>query len=213
MKSEITPTTSSETNPTARLEAFSDGVFSIAITLLVFNIAVPRELDPDQPLFAALLTLAPSYFAFFLSFLTIGIMWINHHNLFKVIHRTDHVLLVMNLLLLLMITFVNFPTAVLGAYIGDPANQLTASLLYGGTFVITAVVFNLLWRYASRRLLHPQADMRMVQGVTRQYAFGPLLYLVAMLLSFISVYLSLAAHLALALFFAIPSRSNLFNGD
>jgi uncharacterized membrane protein len=148
MKSEITPTTSSETNPTARLEAFSDGVFSIAITLLVFNIAVPRELDPDQPLFAALLTLAPSYFAFFLSFLTIGIMWINHHNLFKVIHRTDHVLLVMNLLLLLMITFVNFPTAVLGAYIGDPANQLTASLLYGGTFVITAVVFNLLWRYA-----------------------------------------------------------------
>lgn len=201
-------------NRTARLEAFSDGVFSIAVTLLVFNIAVPRDLPPDKPLIDALLELWPSYFAYLVSFLTIGVMWINHHNLFKIINRTDHTLLVLNVLLMLMVTFVNFPTAVLGAYIKQPDTPTAAGLL-SGTYFITAVIYNLLWRYASynRRLIDDRADQAVVDAITRAYRYGPLMYLVAFLLAFVSTPLSVLCNFGLAVFYALPNTANLFGGD
>src|SRR5512145_689291 len=173
-------------NRTARLEAFSDGVFSIAITLLVFNIAVPRDLGDGQTLWRALVDLWPSYFAFVTSFATIGIMWINHHNLFKIINRADPALLILNGLLLLMVTFINFPTAVLGEYIDDPNARTTAGVLYTGTFAVTAVVFNLLWRYASHkhRLMDESTEAATVRDVTRSYNLGLILYWLAFGLAF-----------------------------
>jgi uncharacterized membrane protein len=202
-------------NHTARLEAFSDGVFSIAITLLVFNLQVPRDLSDGRSLFTALLELWPLYFSFIVSFATIGVMWMNHHNLFKLINRTDHVLLVLNILLLMMVTFVNFPTALLGIYIQDADNQRIAALIYSGTFFITAIIFNLLWRYASHnnRLLDPSTDPQIVRGITAQYRFGPLLYLLAFVLAFFSMPASLVVNALLALFFALPSRRSFFGGD
>jgi TMEM175 potassium channel family protein len=162
---------------TGRVEAFSDGVFAIAITLLILEIKIPKP--ADGPLAWQLLKQWPSYFAFLISFAFIGVMWINHHRLFTHIKRCDDVLLVLNLLLLLGVTVVPFPTAVLASHIRNPG-QRTAALLYNGVYVFIAIVFNLLWRYAVSRnhhLLGKQVDREGVRRISKQYAFGPLCYL------------------------------------
>src|ERR1041385_9184169 len=100
---------------TARLEAFSDGVYAIAITLLVLDLKVPMV--QDGKLASALLHQWPMYFAFLISFAFIGIMWVNHHRLFNHIRRCDNRLLFLNLLLLLGVTVVPFPTALLAAHL------------------------------------------------------------------------------------------------
>ena len=190
---------------TGRIEAFSDGVFAIAITLLVLDIKVPRELPESTRLLDALLAQWPVYFAFVTSFAIIGIMWINHHRLFNLIKRSDQMLLVLNGLLLLGITFVPFPTALVAEYIGHP-DERVAAMVYNGTFVVTAILFNLLWHYAAdkNRLLDPRSDPREVQSITRQYALGPVIYLAAFGLAFFSATASLALNMLLALSFAIP---------
>ncbi len=132
-------------------------------------------------------------------------MWINHHRLFTHIARTDTWLQVLNLLLLLGVTIVPFPTALLADHLDQLAEQV-ATQVYSGVFVVIAIFFNLLWRYAStnNHLLAPNADRVTVQRISRQYLFGPLLYFVAFLLAFVNVPLSLLMSLLLALFFAIP---------
>jgi uncharacterized membrane protein len=186
---------------TSRIEAFSDGMFAIAITLLILEIKVP---EPGQSsLRAALLRQWPSYLAFFLSFAYIGVMWMNHHRMFHHIKRSNDTLLVLNLLLLLGVTAVPFPTAVLAAHLGTP-EQRTAALLYNGVFIVIAVFFNVLWRYAvSRRLLDP-SRMESASGISRQYAFGPIIYLICFGLAWIDVRASVALNVALAIFFALP---------
>ncbi len=186
---------------TARVEAFSDGVFAIAITLLILEIKIPRQ---DQGhLAAALLRQWPSYVAFFLSFAYIGIMWINHHRMFTHIKRSNDVLLVLNLLLLLGVTIVPFPTAVLAEHLGGP-DQRTAALVYNATFVVIAVAFNVLWRYAvSRHLLHEHAVVASA-NISSQYAVGPLVYAACLVIAWFNVRASVVANIALALFFALP---------
>jgi len=194
-----------EEKETNRLEAFSDGVFAVAITILVFGIAVPRGLHPGQPLLAALLAQWPAYLAFLTSFATVGIMWINHHNMFTHIRRSDHTLLVLNGLLLLGITFVTFPTALVAEYI-QHRDARTAALVYSGTFVVIAIVWNLLWRYASNghRLLRHDVDRRTVETITKTYSWAPPMYLISFALAFVSALGSLSLVLAMAVFFALP---------
>jgi len=148
---------------TARLESFSDGVFAIAITLLVLEIGVPH-VGEGQSLGEALRHLWPSYCGFAVSFLTIGVMWINHHAMFKDIDRQDHTLLVLNLVLMMSISFLPFPTAVVAAYMRDSSHQLTAALTWGFTLIVISVAFQALWLYASidRRLIddHVKDTMR-----------------------------------------------------
>jgi uncharacterized membrane protein len=194
------------TAETSRVEAFSDGVFAIAITLLILEIKIPGAGSGD--LAQALLRQWPSYLSFLISFAFIGIMWINHHRLFTHIGRCDDVLLVLNLLLLLGVVVVPFPTAVLAMHLGQP-DQRAALILYNSTYVFIAVAFNLLWRYASsgkRHLLAGNVDAASVQRITRQYAFGPAWYLVCLALSWVSAAASLALNFALACFFALPPR-------
>lgn len=192
---------------TARLEAFSDGVFAIAITLLILDIKISPAVAEESGLLTALVQQWPAFFAFVTSFATIGIMWMNHHRLFTVIGRADHVLLVLNGLLLFGITFVPFPTSLLSEYMGTK-NATIAALVYGGTFVGIAIIFNTFWRYASHnnRLIAHDADPQRVAIISYQYRFGPLLYVVALLLALVSVPLSIAAHLGLAVFYALPGR-------
>src|SRR6202022_2857433 len=149
----------------------------------------------------------PSYLAFFASFVTIGVMWMNHHRLFTLIGRSDQALLGLNLLLMMGVSFVPFPTAVVAAHIGGP-DARTAAVFYSGWFVFIAYVFNILWRYASHggRLLEPNVDHESVHGITRQYAFGPVYYLVAMLIALVSPTASIMFNLALAVFFGRPAR-------
>jgi uncharacterized membrane protein len=190
---------------TQRVEAFSDGVFAIAITLLVLELRAPSA--GSSPLASLLIRQWPSYVAFLVSFAFIGIMWINHHRLFTHIRRSDDALLVLNLLLLLGVVAVPFPTAVLAANLGQPGER-TATLLFNGTYVLIAIAFNVLWRYASsstRRLLGPEVDAMAVKQISAQYAFGPLLYVVCFALAWVSVQASLLLNGALACFFAIPS--------
>ena len=189
---------------TGRVEAFSDGVFAIAMTLLVLNIKVPNVSRPGE-LGTLLWQQWPSYLAFIISFAFIGIMWVNHHRLFVHIRRIDHTLLILNGALLLGVTAVPFPTAVLAQYLGKP-DAKAAMMLYNGTYVVVAIFFNVLWRYAAggHRLLGDAADVPEVNRISRQYAFGPLLYLVCFALAYINVAASLALNVALAIFFALP---------
>lgn len=202
-----------EEKETGRLEAFSDGVFAVAITLLVLNIKIPgvdvpaSQLPNDTKLWTMLLNEWPMLAAYTTSFATIGVMWINHHRLYTHIKRTNTMLMLLNLLLLLIIVFVPVPTALVAEYLVHP-DQHAAALLYSGTMVILAVCFNLLWRYASyhNRLLSKNADTRAVSAISRQYMFGPVVYLLALILALFSTPASLTLNFLLALFFAIPPR-------
>ena len=157
---------------TGRIEAFSDGVFAIAITLLVLNLHVPEVVSAtDSDLVPSLLNQWPTYVAFVLSFVTILIMWVNHHALFNYIHHTDHVFLMLNGLLLLGITAFPFPTAILAQYFDRPGQHVAADV-YSATFMLIAVAFNVVWRYAAHdnRLLHPHFD---VQKIAAQSSAAP----------------------------------------
>jgi uncharacterized membrane protein len=192
---------STEERETGRLETFSDGVFAIAITLLILQVAVPVH---SSQLFHAILHTWPSFLAYALSFLVILIMWINHHTIFRLITRIDRRFMMINGVLLMLITFINYPTAVLADYLTS-SHANTALLFFNGTFVVTACVFNVLWRYASwdGRLLGAQVAPERVSAITRAYRFGPLIYAVAFLLALVSVPLSLAVDIGLGIYYAV----------
>src|SRR5205814_6853937 len=124
------------------VEAFSDGVFAIAITLLILEIRVPPVGTPGG-LRVALPHLWPSFLAFLASFLTIGVMWLNHHRLFTLIRKSDDGLIAFNLLLLLGITWIPFPTALLAEHLRGP-DQLTAGWVDARSFFAIAIVFNVI---------------------------------------------------------------------
>jgi uncharacterized membrane protein len=192
---------------TGRLEAFSDGVFAIAVTLLVLEIRIPTPdaLKEGESLGHALLHEWPSYLAFVISFVTILIMWVNHHNLFQMVRRTDHNFLLVNGLLLMLVTFTPFPTHVLAEYIQQP-DARTAAIFYSGTFFVMAICYNALWRYASHdgRLLARGTDMNFVRMINRQFFFGPITYGIAFVLSFVNVYAGVIAVMVLAVYWGLP---------
>jgi uncharacterized membrane protein len=200
-----------EEKETGRIEAFSDGVFAIAVTLLVLDIKVPRihDLPPGARLLPALLQQWPTYFAYVTSFLTILVMWVNHHKLFTTIRRTDHWFLLINGLLLMGITIVPFPTALLAEYI-QHRDATVAAAVFSGTYVVIALLFNLLWRYAvyKDRLLGRHKDKDFIRNISWQYAMGPLLYVVTFLLAFVNVTASVVLNFLFALFFALPTATS-----
>jgi uncharacterized membrane protein len=191
---------------TGRLEAFSDGVFAIAITLLILNIEVP-PLDGGT-LAEAIVRQWPAFLAYGVAFLTILIMWVNHHALFRHIQRIDRPFLILNGLLLMMVTFVNYPTALLTRYLTDEQGRTSAAVFFSATFVVLAILYNVLWRYAAHngRLLGPQPNHAAVQTITRQYWFGPLIYGLALILAFFSPPASLILNGLLAIYFGFTGR-------
>ncbi len=187
---------------TSRVEAFSDGVFAIAITLLILEIRVPTDLAPGQ-LGKELFKLWPSYLAFLTSFGTIGTMWMNHHRLFTLINALDDGLIGLNTLLLLGVTWIPFPTALLAEHLTGP-DQYIAATVYSGSFVIIAIAFNILWRYAVKRNL--VVDHANVGSISRQYVLGPVLYLIALLIGLKNATACLGFSLALVIYYALPPR-------
>ena len=161
-----------EENETARIEAFSDAVFAIAITLLILDVRVPQDLPEDMTLARALLAQWPVYLAFIVSFTFIGVMWLNHHRLFTLIKKSDHGLMIWNLLLLLGAIVVPFPTSLLAEYLQKPGASV-AAMVYSGLYVLLGVVFLGLWQHALRHnLLAVNADPVMVKWVSGWYRFG-----------------------------------------
>jgi uncharacterized membrane protein len=196
-------------NDTGRIEAFSDGVFAIAITLLVIEIGVPHlDEEPEgTTLFEALLQQWPFYLGYAISFLQIGVIWANHHNRFRFIVRSDHILLFVNILFLMCVAFIPFTTALLSEYLlGSGAEQTTAGAVYAGTLAITAVFFTLLWLYAAGnyRLVSRNLDPNLLRAMTRRYVLGAVAYLLTFALAFVSVTASLILIVVLALIFVLP---------
>jgi uncharacterized membrane protein len=185
--------------PKNRLEAFADGVFAIAATLLVIEIHLQGD-DVGQ----GLLDLWPSYFAYALSFLSIGIMWVNHHVVLSFIREADRTFLFINLLLLMAIAFVPFPTAVYAEHLGEEGAR-EAALAYGLTFTVIAIFFQLFWQYAYRRLLRPDADRREVTGINRSYLPGVPMYATATLVALVSATAALALFATIALVYVSAS--------
>jgi uncharacterized membrane protein len=193
---------------TTRLETFSDGVFAIAATLLIIDIGVPAG---GGSLAHELLHLWPAYAGYGVSFVTIGIMWINHHAVFNLIDRTDRTFLTINVVFLMMIAFVPFPTHVLAAHLHHDAK--TAAFFYGLTMVLMATMYQVLWFYAAtgRRLISESADQRAVTGITRAFLPGVPIYAAAMLSALVSAWLSVALYAAIAAFYVV--ESSLFGRD
>jgi uncharacterized membrane protein len=201
---------SSTPSETFRLEAFADAVFAIAITLLVIEIRLPphEEVVRVGGVGPALVGLWPSYTGYFVSFVVIGIMWANHHNLMKLVDRVDHGFITLTLLLLMCVAFLPFPTAVMAEHLADPDahERAVAVAFYCGCFTVTAVFYFLMWWHAARgrRLIASHVPDEAVRAITRAYAPGWLLYLAASLLAFVHVGLSLAIVVGLAVLYMLP---------
>jgi uncharacterized membrane protein len=189
---------------TGRVEAFSDGVFAIAITLLILAVGIDQALATGD-LKHQLLHLWPAYIAYGISFVTVGIMWINHHAVFRHFARVDRPLLLLNILLLMCIAFTPFPTRVVAEHAQSDADRKAAAFLYGATMTLTAICFFAVWIYGSRRLLRPDADQREVSGITRSYLPGAPTYATAMLIALVSPIASLIIYGVLTFFYALSS--------
>jgi uncharacterized membrane protein len=189
---------------TSRLETFADGVFAIAATLLILN--VDAQVSETHHLGSRLLHIWPSYLAYAVSFVTIGIMWVNHHTVMAQIDRTDRRFLLATVGLLMCIAFVPFPTRLVAEHIRAEGAR-DAALAYGFTMVATAVMFSVTWFYASRgnRLLRADANPSIVTGISRSYLPGPWIYLGGTLIAFASPTASVLVFMAMALFYVLES--------
>ncbi len=191
---------------TARLETFSDGVFAIAATLLILEVH-----RAGGSVAHGLVHAWPSYVAYAISFLTIGIIWVNHHTVMQQIDRIDRTFLFINVVFLMIVAFSPYPTRVLAETLRDGSKA--AAFAYGLTFTLMAISFGTMWFYAARgrRLIATDADQRVVSGISRSFAPGWIVYAAATLSSLVSAYLAVALYAAIALFYAV--ENSLFGRD
>jgi uncharacterized membrane protein len=191
---------------TTRLETFADGVFAIAATLLILN--VDAQVGEEAGAIGhRLLEIWPSYIAYATSFVTIGIIWSNHHTVMAQLGRVDRTFLMQNILLLMCVAFLPFPTRLVAEHLRDRHDLQSAALAYGATMTVMAICYITLWLYASRRgrLLHEHFDPRTVSGITRSYLPGAPVYLTATLVALANPVASVALFAAIALFYVVES--------
>ena len=194
---------------TGRLEAFSDGVFAIAITLLALELKVPHSENGQITPATVISGLAqqwPSYFAFITSFFTVLIMWVHHHAIFRLVRCVDVTLLFANGFLLMLVTVVPFPTAVVAEYLRTPA-AAAACTFYAGFFVLISIGFwVLLWAAFRPVTLDPEAKPATVERLRRSYRLGPPLYLAATVAGPFSPWLAMGICSALWIVWAVTTR-------
>jgi uncharacterized membrane protein len=193
---------------TGRLEAFSDGVIAIAITLLVLDIAVPPA--GTGRLGHQLLEQWPSYAAYVVSFLTIGVIWINHHAAIARLVRADHALLVLNLLLLMTIAALPFTTALMAEYLRVDDGQHLAAAVYAGSLLVMSLAFYALQRHILVRaphLLDERLDAATRRRVRARNLVGLAPYVLAIALAPVSSYATLAVCGAVGVYYALPGTT------
>lgn len=193
-----------------RIEAFSDAVIAVAITLLVLDLQVPQPGGADT-LGHRLVELWPNYVAYVISFVAIGIMWINHHTMLRRMVGVDHSILVLNLLLLLCIVVLPFTTSLLATYLDAPRGGHLAALVYAGSFLVTSSVFVAMQCHLLLRRPHllrePQTNSDR-RAILMRAAIAPPAYLLAGAAGLVTPYLTLAVCVALGIFYLLaPSRS------
>jgi len=196
-----------------RLEAFSDGVFAIAITLLVIEIR-PLALVEGESLAHGLWDEWPSYLGYLLSFLVLGVMWLNHHRIFEPAQRVDGAVLVLNLNLLLWAVLIPFPTAVLADFLREGgSNAKTAVGLYGGVILLTAISFTALFTAITRPgIVDDLPPHEVIRAARLRFGIGVGFYGVAFALSWVSPVLALVVHATMAAYYLTQQSSRLNTG-
>ncbi|GAC1581773.1 MAG: hypothetical protein NVS3B18_15320 [Candidatus Dormibacteria bacterium] len=188
-------------------QAFSDSVIAVAITLLVLTVTVPEPAHRET-LIHALLRHWPQFAAYVTSFLTIGIIWINHHAMLTRLREVDHSILILNLILLMTIVILPFATELLARYLRDASSQRTAAAVYAGAFLLMAIAFSIFNRLLHRaHMLELELGLGERRSIYRRAATGVIPYALATALAAVSAYLTLAICAALAVFYALPVAS------
>jgi uncharacterized membrane protein len=198
-----------------RLEAFSDGVLAIAITLLVLDIHVPAPATPGT-LAHKLGAQWPSYAAYLTSFLTIGIIWINHHAMVRRLRAVDHAILTLNILLLLTIGVLPFTTSLAATYLKEAHGEHLAVAIYSGSLLLMSLAFvatNRLVLFAKAHLHRVELGEQERRGILRRGMTGIVPYLVATGVAAVSAYAALAICGAVALFYALPRTTADSSGE
>src|SRR5882757_3937339 len=187
----------------ARVESFSDGVFAFAITLLVLGVQVPElKSGADKELQAALIHSISQLLPYVTSFATIGIIWLNHHAMFHSVERVEHTTLTLNLLLLLVVSFIPYPTAVLSRYGTLPSS----TFLYGVVLSMLGITYSLLWLHVVRSgLTSARIDKRTARHKTWCNLAGTLTYSTAALIALRFPRVSVLIYFLVAVFYFIPT--------
>jgi len=192
----------------SRAEAFSDGVIAVAITLLALDLHVPPP--GSGSLGTQLAHNWPNYVAYVVSFVTIGIIWINHRAMLSRLHSLDHSALILNLILLMTVVALPFSTSLMAAYLRAPHGEKLAAAVYGGSFLLMALAFVALQVYIlaeRRQLLHERITPELRAAVFRRNAVGVVPYAIATAGAFLSPYVTLAVCALLAVYYAMPGTS------
>lgn len=195
----------SPSNETARIEAFSDGVFAIAITLLVLELKVPEDVGQGA-LWPQLRHEWPQFGAYLTSFCIIGIMWVNHHSMFRQIVRSDRALLFLNLLLLLWTALLPFPTALVSRYMSaGGANAHVAAAVYSTNLTLAAIAFSLIWYHAVHggRLIAAPLERTVERWSVLRFSAGTVVYLGTIGLSFVSAPITLGVQFLIAVYYGL----------
>ncbi len=194
---------------TTRLEAFSDGVIAVAITLLVLNIDLP-SLSPGESLAEGLGRQWPVYAAYVVSFMTIGIIWINHHVMLGRLREADRTILFLNLLLLMSIAILPFATKLMAAYLRHSSGQHLAAAIYSGSFLIMGLLFAALNAHILL-VKHPKLKQEMPlqrrRLILARSVVGVVPYAIATAVAVVSPYATIAICAALGVFYAFPIGS------
>lgn len=183
----------------SRLEAFSDGVFAIVITLLILDVRVPKVPYAELP--HALKEILPNIFSYALSFAIVGLYWISHHHVVTLMDKVDRPGLWLNLLNLLFVGFIPFPAALMGEY---PFTEIP-TLMYGATLLATNLIGFLTWRYIcyNRRLLRADVSDAEVRGMNLSFLVVNLIYVLAVAMAFVSPKISYAIYLLIIAFLIV----------
>jgi len=192
---------------TTRLEAFSDGVFAIAITLLIIEIKVPsHDTLKEETLMQYIFHHWPKYFAYVFAFINIGIYWVNHHYFFKLFERTDHVFNLLNVFFLMTIAFVPYPAGILGEYIMEVEHRESAISFFIFSMWIPAFAWLLMWLYAGhkKRLTDPRLSETFTKKLTRLYFLSNALYIFSFLISLVNPVAGIAVSMGLTLLYLLP---------
>ncbi|MDE2126214.1 MAG: DUF1211 domain-containing protein [Armatimonadetes bacterium] len=202
---------------TERIQAFSDGVFAIAITLLILDIHVPTlpANAPPHALARALVNQWPAYGAYIFTFVMIGIYWANHHYIFRLYVRTNHAFNLLNVLFLMCICFLPYPTAVVAQYFAAPSQQSAAVTLYAIGLLLPAATWLLCWLYATsrRRLIDKRLTQGFIRQMTVQFCASCAVYAVAIAVTQVSPGAGIAIALGLTLIYLLPPRPPEYAGS
>ena len=190
---------------TGRLEAFSDGVFAIAVTLLVLDIAVSA--NAGHHLLRSIIDLWPAYLAYVVSFSTIGAAWLAHNAITEYLEHTDTAFVRLNLVLLLLVSFLPFPTRLVADFIREDRAERVAVTFYGIVLLLSSTMLLVLWRYAVRaRLVQPDTADEEIELLTQRLTPGLSAYLVLIVSGLFFPLVAVIGYLGIALYYIIPFR-------